>query len=339
MTTHDVSADLSRLLMGFRLSQAIHVAAALGLADLLLSGPKTSGELAEATNAHPLALYRLMRALSSAGVFRELDHRRFELTPVGESLRSDVAGTLAPMAQLIGGPSYWQAWGDLLHAVRSGETAFNHVHGADVWEYRASHVQEGEVFDRAMAASTEQFADAALAARDFSQFAHVVDVGGGDGTLLAKILTAHPRTRGTLFDQPQTIARAQLSLASLGLSTRCQAVGGNFFAGVPEGGDAYVLKWILHDWDDTASVEILRACRRAMKPDGTLIVFERLIEPPNTGSEGKFGDLNMLVMNGGRERTRDEFAGLFGQSGFRLVSVTPTSTPLFLIEGLPETPE
>ena len=152
MTTHDVSADLSRLLMGFRVSQAIHVAAALGLADLLASGPKTSGELAEATNTHPLALYRLMRALSSAGVFRELDHRRFELTPVGELLRSDVAGTHAPMAQLVGRPSYWQAWGDLLHAVRSGETAFNHVHGADVWEYRASHAQEGEVFDRAMAA-------------------------------------------------------------------------------------------------------------------------------------------------------------------------------------------
>jgi SAM-dependent methyltransferase len=339
MTNHDVSAHLSKLLMGFRTSQAIHVAATLGLADLLASGPKTSGELAGATDAQPQALYRLMRALASAGIFREDEHRRFELTSVGELLRTDVVGTHAPMARLVGRPSYWQAWGDLLHGVRSGNTPFDHIHGCSVWEHRAQHPAEGEVFDRAMAARTEQLAEAALAATDFSRFAHVVDVGGGNGTLLAKILTAHQRTRGTLFDQPQTIARAQLSLASLGLSTRCQAVGGNFFAGVPEGGDAYVLKWILHDWDDTASVEILRACRRAMKPDGALIVFERLVGPPNTGSEGKFGDLNMLVINGGRERTRDEFAALFGQSGFRLVSVSPTSTPLFLIEGLPETPE
>src|SRR5262245_45335788 len=152
MTTHDVGADLSKLLMGFRVSQAIHVAAALGLADLLASGPRTSGELAEATDTHPQALYRLMRALASAGIFRECDHRRFELTAIGELLRNDVAGTQEPMAQLVGRSSYWQAWGDLQHTVRSGETAFNHVHGADVWEYRASHAQEGEVFDRAMAA-------------------------------------------------------------------------------------------------------------------------------------------------------------------------------------------
>jgi len=142
MTKQDVSADLSKLLMGFRVSQAIHVAATLGLADLLASGPKTSGELAEATDTHPLALHRLMRALSSAGIFCERDHCRFELIPAGELLRSDVAGTQAPMAQLVGRPSYWQAWGDFLYAVRSGETAFNHVHGADVWEYRANHPED-----------------------------------------------------------------------------------------------------------------------------------------------------------------------------------------------------
>jgi hypothetical protein len=338
MTPHDVGADLRKLMQGFQVSQAIHVAATLGLADHLASGARTSDELAAATGTHPPALYRLMRALASAGIFREHDQRRFELTPVGELLRGDVAGTEAPMAQLFGRPSYWRAWGDLLHAVRTGNTAFDHVHGCGVWEHRAQHSVEGEVFDRAMAARTEQIAEVALAACDFSRFAHVVDVGGGDGTLLANILAAHPQTRGTLFDQPQTIARARSSLASLGLSTRCQAVGGSFFADVPEDGDAYVLKWILHDWDDRAAADILRACRRAMKADGALIVFERLVGPPNTGSEGKFADLNMLVMNGGRERTRDEFAALFGQSGFRLVSVTPTSTPLCVIEGVLETP-
>jgi hypothetical protein len=336
MTTHDVGAGLRELIQGFQVSQAIHVAATLGLADHLASGARTSDDLAAATGMHASALYRLMRALASAGILHEHAHRRFRLTAVGELLRSDVPATQAPMAQLFCRESHWQAWGDLLYAVRTGNTAFDHVHGRGVWEHRAQHPAEGEVFDRAMAARTEQIAEAALAACDFSRFAHIVDVGGGDGTLLAKILTAHPQARGTLFDQPQTIARAQPSLASLGLSTRCQAVGGNFFAGVPEGGDAYVLKWILHDWDDTAAVDILRACRRAMKPGRALIVFERLIGPPNAGSADKFADLNMLVMNGGRERTREEFAALFDRSGFRLVSVTPTSTPLSVIEGVPE---
>jgi len=336
MTTHDVGGDLSKLLMGFRVSQAIHVAATLGLADLLAPGPKTSDELAEATNTHLLALYRLMRALASAGIFRECDHRRFELTPVGELLRSDVAGTHAPIAQLIGRPIYWQAWGDLLHAVRSGETAFNHVHGVDVWEYRASHAQEGEAFDRAMAAHTDRFAAVVAEACDFDRFASVVDVGGGDGTFLAKILTAHPRVRATLLDQPHVIARAAASFEPLGLSSRCRAVGGDFFVSVPEGGDAYLMKSILHDWDDPASIDILRICRKAMKPTSRLLVVEHVIGPPNTGPEGKFADLHMLVLTGGRERTRDEFDALFDQSGFRLVTVTPTSTPLSVIECVPE---
>jgi len=339
MTTHDVGAGLRELIQGFQVSQAIHVAATLGLADHLASGARTSDDLAAATGMHASALYRLMRALASAGILHEHAHRRFRLTPVGELLRSDVPATQAPMAQLFCRESHWQAWGDLLYAVRTGNTAFDHVHSRGVWEHRAQHPAEGEVFDRAMAARTEQIAEAALAACDFSRFAHIVDVGGGDGTLLAKILTAHPQARGTLFDQPQTIARAQSSLASLGLSRRCQTIGGNFFASVPEGGDAYLLKWILHDWDDTASVDILRACRRSMKPDGALIVFERLIGRPNTDSESKFADMNMLVMNGGRERTRDEFTDLFEQSGFRLVSVTPTSTSLCVIEGVPAIPE
>ena len=336
MTTHDASADLSKLLMGFRVSQAINVAATLGLADLLAPGPKTSGELAEATNTHPLALYRLMRALSSAGVFRELDHRRFELTPVGELLRSDVAGTQAPMARLLGRPSYWQAWGDLLHAVRSGETAFNHVHGTDVWEYRANHPEEGKVFDRAMAALTDRFVAAVAEACNFDRFVNVVDIGGGDGTFLAKILTALPRVHATLLDQPHVIVRAAASFESLGLSGRCRAVGGDFFVGVPKDGDAYLMKSILHDWDDTACIDILRICRKAVKPTSRLLVVEHVIGPPNIGPEGKFADLHMLVLTGGRERTRDEFAALFAQSGFRLVSVSATSTPLSVIEGAPE---
>lgn len=326
-------ADLLQSIVGFQASQAIHATAALGIADLLISGRKHIADLALATGTHPDSLYRLMRAMASIGVFHEDEERSFSLTAVGHLLRSDVADSCAPIAELMGRPSFWQAWGDLLHAVRTGVSAFNHVHGTSVWEHRALHPEEGEVFDRAMAVRTEQFAVAVLKACDFGRFVHVVDVGGGDGTLLAKIVAAHPRIRATLFDQPQVVARAQLSHAPLGLSSRCQLVAGDFFVNVPEDADAYLLKWILHDWDDTASVDILRTCRRAMKPGSRLLVVEHIIGPANTSPRGKFMDLNMLVMTGGRERTRQEFESLFDRAGLRLQSVTPTSTVLSVIEG------
>jgi hypothetical protein len=330
------TAELMQLILGYQMSQAIHVAASLGLADLLSAGPRTGAELAAATGTHPGALYRLMRALAAAGVFFEDARHAFSLTPVGEQLKCDAAGSCAPMAELMGRASTWQAWGDLAYAVRTGNTAFDHVHGQGVWEHRARHPEEEEAFDRAMSARTEQFERAVLAVCDFGRFAHIVDVGGGDGTLLTRILVAHPGVRATLFDQPRTAARAEISLASLGLSARTQAIGGNFFVGVPEGGDAYLLKYILHDWDDTAAVDILRSCRRAMRPDAALIVLERVIGPPNAAAHGKLMDLHMLVMTGGRERTRDEFAALFHQAGFKLASVTPTASPLAVIEGVPE---
>jgi SAM-dependent methyltransferase len=328
-------ASLMELILGFQVSHAIHVAATLGVADLLASGPMTSAALATATQTHPQALYRLLRALAAVGVLNEDAERGFALTPVGAHLRSDIAGSCAPMAELMGLRSFWAAWGDLAYAVRTGNTAFDHVHGRGVWEYRAQHPEEAELFDRAMAARSEQSIDAVLAAGDFGRFAHVVDVGGGDGTLLARILAANPHARGTLFDQPPTAARAGPLLASLGLAERCRAVGGNFFVAVPDGGDAYVLKNILHDWDDTAAGGILASCRRAMRPGARLIVLEHVVGPPNAAARGKLLDLHMLVMNGGRERSRDEFAALLHQAGFRL-AVTPTSAPLSVIEGMAE---
>jgi hypothetical protein len=333
MPTHEARADLLRLINGFHASQAIHVAAALGLADLLGSGPRTTAELAAATKAHPTALYRLMRALASIGVFHEDDDRRFSLTPVGDFLRTDVAGTHAPMAQLVGRPNYWQAWGALLYAVRSGATAFDHVHGSGVWEYRAQRPEETFIFDRAMASGTERFAEAVLEVCDFARFHNVIDVGGGDGMFLAKILAAYPSLRGTLFDQPHVTSKAASSLEALGLSGRCHAISGNFFVNVPAGGDVYLLKWILHDWDDTAAIGILRSCHRAMKPSSRLLLVEHVIGSPNASSDGKFMDLGMMVVTGGRERTEDEFATLLAEAGFQLISITPTATLLSLIEG------
>jgi len=326
-------ADLFRLINGFQVSQAIFAAAALGLANLMRDGARTSDELAAATGTVPGALYRLMRTLAAVGVFRESDEGTFALTERGEYLRDDIAGTHAPMARLFGRPHYWQAWSGLLHSTRTGQTGFDHVLGCGVWEYRRRHPEETGIFDRAMAAGTERYGETLLEAFDFSRFAHLVDVGGGDGMLLAKILGVHPHMRGTLFDQPHVIAGVVPPPA---LADRCALQAGDFFATVPEGADCYLLKWILHDWDDAASVAILRTVRRAMKPASKLLVVEHVVGPPNTAPEGKLLDLMMLVITGGRERTRDEFSALFASAGFRLTETVQTSTLLSVLVCAPE---
>jgi hypothetical protein len=323
-------AQLVRLIHSFQASQAISVAAALGLADQLRDRPTGTAEIARAVGAHPDALGRLMRVLASIGVVQNAGAGRFVLTAMGELLRRDVSGTCAPMAELFGRPNVWQAWGDLLHTIRTGDTAFDHVHGCSVWDYRSRHPEEAGVFDRAMASGTGRFAQAVLDAYDFGRFEHVVDVGGGDGIFLAKILERHPAIRGTLFDQPHVIARS--GPPDPQIANRCQLVAGDFFNSVPEGGDAYLLKWILHDWSDTASIEILKSCRRAMKRESRLLVAEYVLDTEAL-PDGALMDLTMMVMNGGRERTRDEFSSIFTAAGFRLDSVTSTTTPFCLLEG------
>jgi hypothetical protein len=330
----DLRADLLRLINGFQASQAIHVAATLGIADRLHRSPASATELADAIGADPDALRRLIRALISIGVMKQVESGRVVLTGMGEYLRRDVEGTCSPMAELIGRPNFWGAWGELLHAVQTGDTAFVHLHDCNVWDYRSQHPDEARIFDRAMASGTQQFAKAVLEVCDFGSFKHVVDVGGGDGMFLTKILEIHPTLHGTLFDQPHVIARAGASQSSQALNGRYRAVGGNFFQSVPDGGDAYLLKWILHDWDDAASINILKSCARAMKAHARLIVAEYVIGPETNSPDGPFMDLMMMVMAGGRERTRDEFGSIFASAGFRLASITPTVTRLCVIEGV-----
>jgi hypothetical protein len=329
-------AEVLDLILGYQISQSIHVAAVLGLADLLGAGRRTSTELAAAAGVHPASLYRLMRALSAVGLFHEDDRGRFGLTPRGDALRSDVPGSCAPTARFYGGRSAWVAWGNLLHAVRTGATAFDNVHGKSVWAHRSERAEDSDSFDRAMAASAARFAEALLSVCDFGRFATVVDVGGGDGTLLASILAANSRIRGTLFDQPRAVTRAVASLDALGVSDRCEVLSGDFFARIPGGADAYLLKNILHDWDDEASAKILRACHAAMRSDSRLLICEHVMGAPNTCARGKLMDLNMLVMTGGQERELAGFVSLLQRSGLRLLSVTPTSTPLSVIEAMPE---
>ena len=313
--------DLRELVNGYRSSQAIHVAVVLGIPDQLAGGPRSSDELAEATGAHADSLYRLLRALASIGVLHEEDGRHFALTDLGVPLRSDVPGSVAGWAAFIGRPSFWGSWGDLLHSVRTGENAFRHLHGTSIWEWRATRPEEQAVFDGAMAALTGAANRAVLDAYDFGRFHMIVDVGGGNGTLLAAILAAHPGAQGVLFDQPHVVAAADEVLAPI--AERVRTIGGSFFESVPEGGDAYVLKWIIHDWEDPEAIQILRACRAAMGPEATLLMIERDLGAPNAEPDAKFSDLNMLVNPGGRERTWDEYARVFDEAGLRLDASTP----------------
>jgi hypothetical protein len=335
MAEQDPFSDLMRLVNGYQITQAIHIAARLGIADLIRDGVREVDALAAGTGTHSKSLYRVMRALSAVGVFNEAPERCFSLTPVGSCLCSDAPNPVGPWASFVGRPYVWQAWGDLLYSVQTGENAFRHVHGTDVWTYRAAHPKEGAVFDRAMTAISHSAARAVATSYDFTGFDCVADVGGGQGALLAEILVSHPELRGILFDQPHVVSRADDTLRSAGVADRCRIVTGSFFDSLPEGADAYVLKAIPHDWDDANAVSILRVCRRAAGSRGKLLIVERLIAPPNEGPETKFSDLNMLVSPGGQERTREQFAQLFAASGFRLSSVTPTGTRVHVIEGQP----
>ena len=327
---------LLRMTNGYQVSQAIHVAATLGIAELLEEGSKSVDELAEATGTYAPTLYRLLRALASVGVFTEQSDGRFGLTPPAEYLRTDAPGSLRAWARLIGQPSFWASWGHLLHSVRTGEPAFPHLHGTNVWEHRAAHPEEGEIFDAAMTGLSAPVAEAVAQSYDFSRVGVLADVGGGEGGLLATILAANPALRGVLFDLPHVVAAAGALLKRAGLADRCEVVGGSFFETVPKGADAYLLKSIIHDWDDAAAIEILHMCRAAIADTGRLLVVEPVIQPGNEPDRAKFSDLNMLVMLGGRERTAEDFERLYAEAGFRLTSIVPTGSPPFnIIEGVP----
>jgi O-methyltransferase/methyltransferase family protein len=319
--------DLWELVNGFRVSQALYVAATLGLADRVAAEPRSADELAREAGADPDTLYRLLRALASVGVFHEDEDRRFSLTELGEDLRSDSPTSIAGWVAFIGREHIWHAWGELLHSVRTGENAFRHLHGTDVWSYRQEHEEDGRIFDRAMSDLTRHTHQAILDAYDFGRFGTVVDVAGGRGALLVSLLEAYPNLQGVLFDQPAVVSAA---LAH----ERLRVESGSFFESVPEGSDAYILKWIIHDWGDEESIAILRTCRAAMRDDSVLLLLERIVEEPNRGSATKFSDLNMLVMPGGRERTVDEFAQLFSAAGLRLSDVSG-GNPIAVIEALP----
>ncbi|MFO7170419.1 MAG: methyltransferase [Chloroflexota bacterium] len=330
----DTAAALRKMIMGFRTTQLLSVAARLNLADLLAQGPRPARELARETGAEPAALYRLLRALASTGVLAETDDGQFGLTELGMGLCRERPGSAHSLAVLFGEPWLWQAYARLDYSVATGQPAFNHVHGMPLYGYLAQHPEAAAVFHAAMSGFSNQEVSAILNAYDFTGTRRLVDVGGGQGALLAGILKAYPALQGVLFDRPEVIAQARAELTAGPLEARCQLVAGDFFRELPAGGDVYLLKSVLHNWDDARSALILRRCRAGMERGGRVLAAERVI-PPGTGpAEGKLFDINMLVMQGGRERTEREYAALFSAAGFRLRRVVPTSSPLSIVEGV-----
>lgn len=330
--------ELFQMINGFRISQALYVAAKLGIADLLKDGPKSSDELASAAEVNPNALYRVLRALASVGVFTEVEHGRFALTPLAAPLQTGVPGSLRAVAIMFGEEWIWRPWGELLFNVQTGSPAFEHVFGMGLFEYFAQRPEAGRIASANFAEGTNLTAMAVAQAYDFLGFHTLVDVGGGQGALIAAILKANPHLRGILFDLPRVIEGAKRFVETEDIGGRCEVVAGDFFESVPSACDAYILKWILHDWDDERAVTILKNCRRVMRKEGKVLVVESVVPPGNEPSYAKLSDLLMMVMAGGRERTEAEYGDLFAAAGFTLTNILPTTpTPAFnlsVIEGV-----
>lgn len=326
---HHLREVLREQIMGFRTTQMIHVAARLGLADQLAAGPCSVADLAAATGAEPQALHRLLRALASLGIFAEDPAGAFALTPQAELLRADAEGSLKDVALLYGEDWLWQAYGNMTHSVRTGAPAFTRTHGQPLYGYLHAHPRAAARFNAAMTGFSGHETAAILEAYDFSDARRVADIGGGHGALLAALLRAHPRMTGMLFDLPSVVAGAAPVLSELG--GRARAVAGDFFDEAPAGADLYVMKSVLHNWDDTDALRILSTCRAAMAPDARLLVIERVVPEGNAPAEAKLFDINMLVVAGGRERTELEYRWLFEQAGLALVRIGATRSPLSVI--------
>lgn len=320
---------------GYWISQAISAAAELGVADYLVDGPATAEELAKATGTEPSALYRLLRALSSVGVFRQGQPGRFEHSAMSELLRRDSPDSMCSLARIYGAELF-RAWGDFGYSVRTGRPAFEHVLGVGPFEWFEQHPEAGRTFNEAMTGYTFTVANAAVAAHDFTPYRTVVDVGGSLGTLLVASLGQSGASRGILFDLPHVIDEARPHLAALGFADRTECAAGDFFDQVPSGGDAYLLSQILHDWSDEQCVTILRACRAAMAEDGTLLIVELVIPEDDEPFFGKWLDLHMMVCLTGKERTEAEFRALLAAAGFELHTSVPTAAGPSVLEAKPE---
>ncbi len=319
------------MLRGQGLARAVETAAELGLADLVAEGPRSADDLAEATGSHAPSLYRLLRALAAHGVFEELEGRRFAQTPRSATLASTHPRSLRDSARMFGSEWEWRSWGAFPHTIRTGQPSVDAVYGMSLWQYFDEVAPAaGAVFDAAMTAGSSRLTPAILAAYDFSGLSTLVDVGGGHGHLLAAVLQANPRLRGVLFDRPSTVAALHDDLRASGVAERVKVVAGSFFDRIPPGADAYLVKFVLHDWDDESARQILSRLREAVPAHGRLLVVEHVLSRGTAAPDAGLLDLEMLKNHAGRERTEDEFRALLSAAGFELTQVVPAG-PLSIL--------
>jgi predicted transcriptional regulator/ubiquinone/menaquinone biosynthesis C-methylase UbiE len=348
LTTHEDAArpprtpseEMLNLFQSRRTTQGIYVVTQLGIPDMLKDGPRTVDDLAKESKTNTGSLSRLIRALASVGVFSQDEDGLISLTELGETLRSDVEDSLRSHVLMVMSDEFDRALRDLIHSIKTGETAFDHVYGMTDWEYRAKHKESGTIFNLNMARQARTVAKMLVESYSFANMNTIVDVGGGDGSLLIGILNANPNLQGIVYDLPQTGEDARTKISLAGLASRCKVLEGDALKSVPSGADAYILSRVIHDWNDAKSIQILTNCNKAMSEGGKILLLERVVPQTRTIERYEalktvfFSDLTMMVMNGGRERSEDEFRSLFEASGFKLSQVKPIASGTNIIEGI-----
>jgi hypothetical protein len=331
--TRTTPLSILKWLMGVPVAQSIYAAAKLGVADALADGPRTCEDLSKSTAMNPAALYRVLRMLSSVGLFVESPGQCFSLTPMGRYLQSGQAGSVRDLAIFIGGAWHLRPWTDLLQTMQTGEAAFERWHGMSFYQYLSEHPEDAAIFDRAMDTVVSGSASAVAGACHLEGAKVVVDVGGGRGALLTLLLSRYPSLQGVLFDLPGVIAGVEAEFDSQGFPGRCKPVPGDFLDSVPAGGDVYLLSRILHNWSDQDAVKILNNCRQAMAAGGRILVVESVMGP-TADFWGSWLDLEMLVSFGSRERLAEEYGELFRLAGLRMTGITKADATVSILEAV-----
>lgn len=314
----------------------MNVAAKLGVADLLTDGAKTVDELAQKTASHKRSLYRLLRTLSSLGVFQELEPYKFAQTPISEYLRTDNPDSLRYQVLMHCDDWHWQSWGKMFESIKDGNPGVYHAYQCKSdYCYFQKDPQSGDTFNKAMINVCRNFHTPFIQTYDFSSANKIIDIAGGEGTLISAILQAQPHLKGIIFDQPHVISAAKQFVERAGISERCELVGGDIFKSVPAGGDIYTLSYVLIDWDDDQLITIVKNIRAAINKNGKLLVIDTVLSPANEYQWGKWLDLELLSFGYGGARTEDEFKELFVKAGFQLANHIQIGTPVSVMELIP----
>lgn len=313
-------------------SRVVYTAARLGIADFLAEGSKSAAQLAASIQADAPSLHRLMRAMASMGILQSMPNQIFALTLLGEALRTNAPGAARASLLTFGSPWSQSASNQLEYSVQTGKTGFERVHGMPFFDYLAQHPDDASLFSETMVGLNFEDPPAVAEAYDFSTFEKVVDIGGATGNMLAAILTRHNRLHGVLFDRPHVVGQAPALLEKAGVSDRIVIKAGDFFSAVPGGGDAYILSHIIHDWREDLCLAILDNIRKAMRPDGRLLIVEMVLPADGTPHPGTLLDMVMLALTGGQERTEDEYRALLTKAGFHLIRVVPTASAVSVVE-------